>query len=745
MVTARRQLVMIVVLSAASDVWITGCGAPPGQPDQTKVMASALTLPSPGQIITLDFKIDAQGNPLSRGSVLAEQYASWGIHFQGGYVLGDTATDFPEMSSLTSDNLVCTYDSKAGLSSFPVTAGRCAGGPTSAATPLVVTFDFPVCGFSAYGYGDPGSLAAGHLHISGYDVGGALRATAVARDILSPQNLVGIGSSNIPASSVPNPGAVGQGLDVHRVELTEQNLVALDTVRIVACNAVVPRCANRAVCLQPSDDCMLPPGTTIDDGSYAWTGGAVTVTQNPPGPFGATGTLVTLTVTQGPDTETCQGTVSGGDCQNPPMLTCPPATTLECTPVNGLCTEDPAVASVSSLCTSYQVSAAVCLQLGTTQVAYSTQLQGLQSSCSSSVTVVDTQPPTFSPTSYSAVLPVDGDFHTVTLGDCTSAMDVCDGELTVSNVAAITCVTSDEPLAVLDGHSDIEIVDAQTVRLRGSRNPSGDGRVYKILFQARDRSGNVGLGSCDYVVPAMNNSANDGPVHGTVCRDAGGAGGGGGAGMSNGGASGSPGTGGILGGGGASNGTGGGAPSGGAPGSGGGPSGGNGGTHGGGPPASGGVSGTGNHSGGGATGSGANHGGGGVTTGSGGTTSGGGSAGITGSGGHGDSGGTPGGGNSAGPGGTVGSAGGTAGSGTSTSDAGTGHDAAVDGGSVGPPRGPHGGCEVAPGEGQGALSLLTLACALALIPGRRRSGGQSPDVAPMRSRRAVGSVRRGYG
>jgi hypothetical protein len=701
----------ICAVSAMCSAAFSGCDAPPGQLDRTKAVTSALTLPMPGQTITLDFKTDAMGNPLSRGTVLAEQYANWGIHFQGGYVLGDRTVDFPEVTTPAPDNLICTYE--GSLSS----SGRCAGGPSSASVPLVVTFDFPVCGFSATGSGLATIGNFGRLYIEGDDASGGVRDVALARDILNsgvPNPMggftitVGTGASNIPQTPTPVVGGSRQGLDVHRVVLTEQMLAAIDTFTIVVCKPVIPRCKNKVICLQPSAGCALPPDTTIDDGSYAWTGAPVSVVQNPSGPFvvGTDPIPATLTVTQGSESETCAAGIRGGDCQTPPALTCPPPTTVECTPLPTGCTIALPNATAVAPCGAYEVSGdQSCFPLGTTQVNYATQgIAATMSSCSSSVTVVDTQPPQFAqPGGYSAVLPVDDAFHTVTLSNCTTISDVCDGEVPTDG-AAITCVTSNEPIGVVNGLGDIQIIDAQTVQLRGHRDPRGQGRVYTIFFEIKDRSGNVGVGTCEGVVPIDASGATTGPARGTVCRDTGGAGGQGGF-RGSGGMTGTGGNGGTFGG------TGGAIQSG---------DGGSGGA-----PGTAGAEGVGGRGSGGAAGPGS-----GGYTGAGGLSSGAGGA-------TGTAGGTSGsidapGGIAGGPDGTAGSKGGAAGARSPAVDAGAGHDAGADQGSSYPDAsmggGPHrGGCDVGASGGYGGLALAGFAAALSLLRRRRVSLPETPQ------------------
>src|SRR5437762_69365 len=81
-----------VVLAAVA---CAGCeGRPADTPVERKV--GALSIPARGSTIQIDFEKDSFGAPLTRGTVLAEQYAEWGVHFENSFLIGDSATDFAE-------------------------------------------------------------------------------------------------------------------------------------------------------------------------------------------------------------------------------------------------------------------------------------------------------------------------------------------------------------------------------------------------------------------------------------------------------------------------------------------------------------------------------------------------------------------------------------------------------------------------------------------------------------------------
>ena len=75
------------------------------------------------------------------------------------------------------------------------------------------------------------------------------------------------------------------------------------------------------------------------------------------------------------------------------------------------------------------------------------------------------------------------------------AVDSCDP----SPMAKITNVTCNEPRNPMA--PDWEITGAQTLNLRAERLGKGPGRVYTIIVECKDRSGNVSIASVDVTVP----------------------------------------------------------------------------------------------------------------------------------------------------------------------------------------------------------------------------------------------------
>lgn len=151
-------------------------------------------------------------------------------------------------------------------------------------------------------------------------------------------------------------------------------------------NPPVARC--RSVSVTAGDNCAAV--VSIDDGSYDPDGGAVTLTQNPPGPFPMGSTTVTLTVTDGVGaTDTCTATVTVKDT-TPPTITCPADIVVApAGPAGAHVTFAPLVDDICSGVTAAcsPVSGSL-FPIGTTLVTCTaTDAAGNQSSCAFTVTV----------------------------------------------------------------------------------------------------------------------------------------------------------------------------------------------------------------------------------------------------------------------------------------------------------------------------------------------------------------------
>src|SRR5262249_35571715 len=118
---------------------------------------------------------------------------------------------------------------------------------------------------------------------------------------------------------------------------------------------------------------------------------------------------------------------------------------------------------------------------------------------STTATVVDTTPPELSCSVATPVI-LQTNHNMVGVGLASRARDACGGELPV-----MVSVFSDEDDEMQTGDGnfspDAEDIAVGSLRLRAERQGNGDGRVYLILVEATDPSGNRGINCCTVVVP----------------------------------------------------------------------------------------------------------------------------------------------------------------------------------------------------------------------------------------------------
>ena len=117
------------------------------------------------------------------------------------------------------------------------------------------------------------------------------------------------------------------------------------------------------------------------------------------------------------------------------------------------------------------------------------------------VTVEDTTPPVVS---CSVVTPVlnQTNHRLVNVGLMSNALDQCEGELPVT----VNVFADEDDDGTGDGNSspDAKDIAVGSLQLRGERKGNGDGRVYLIITEATDGSGNRGFGCCTVGVPHSN-------------------------------------------------------------------------------------------------------------------------------------------------------------------------------------------------------------------------------------------------
>jgi hypothetical protein len=145
--------------------------------------------------------------------------------------------------------------------------------------------------------------------------------------------------------------------------------------------------------------------------------------------------------------------------------------------------------------------------VGTTaDTCTTTDAAGNSSTCAFSINVRDSLPPVVTSSGTAPIWPPNHKAKTITLADCgIQIVDQCQGNMDLATAnAAITCVTSDEPLnSAGDGNtaSDISIISPTAVSVLAERMGTENGRVYTIHFTTRDGVGNVANGDCKVCVP----------------------------------------------------------------------------------------------------------------------------------------------------------------------------------------------------------------------------------------------------
>lgn len=178
---------------------------------------------------------------------------------------------------------------------------------------------------------------------------------------------------------------------------------------------------------------------------------------------------------------------------------------------------------------SREQSPAGAYSVGVTPVTL-TVSDGMDSaSCSATVTVVDQTAPVAG-ASKNLVLPRSAfaDYKTVTLADCAqAATDNCGGTMDLQQSATLIRVESDETEDALLSLNlfkcdDIKLAaDRKSAQLRAESSLIGNGRVYTMVYEVKDASGNATTGTCKVKVPSLQGliSIGVGPAYcqGTGC------------------------------------------------------------------------------------------------------------------------------------------------------------------------------------------------------------------------------------
>ena len=291
--------------------------------------------------------------------------------------------------------------------------------------------------------------------------------------------------------------------------------------------------APRIQCPAPTvAECTGNGQASVDPGNASAQDVCTSATVSHPGAasFALGQTSVPYTATdEAGNQASCATSVTVQDT-TPPSIQCPAPIVAECASLQGAFVQ-PGQATSSYICTAVTVTgqAPRLFPRGTTTVTYtSSDTTGNSASCDSTISVVDTTPPTVSVGHPAPLLPANHQYHTVSLDDChIEVQDTCGGPLPPSTShAEITCVTSNEPdNSHGDGNTinDIVILDDHTLKLRAERDGGGNGRVYNVHFRVKDQAGNPQDSVCSFVVPhddrcGTDCRVDDAAVANSVCR-----------------------------------------------------------------------------------------------------------------------------------------------------------------------------------------------------------------------------------
>jgi hypothetical protein len=266
-------------------------------------------------------------------------------------------------------------------------------------------------------------------------------------------------------------------------------------------------------------------GSSDPDGdalTYTWSASGVTFNdihaQNPIGQFSEGTKIVTLTVSDGIETDQDQVTIRVVDT-TPPVIACPSSIIVECSAPGGTPASDPAIAaflagaSATDVCDATPTlsnNGPVFFPHGVTHVKFTAVDDDLNSSdCTADVNVVDTTPPTLTVSLNREFLwPPNHKMSDIVANVVVT--DICDPNPTF----VLTSITSNEPIDGLgDGDTSPDWLGASfgtpdvMFQLRSERSGTGSGRKYTITFTASDDDGNTTVQAV-YVKVAHDQSGN---------------------------------------------------------------------------------------------------------------------------------------------------------------------------------------------------------------------------------------------
>jgi hypothetical protein len=259
-------------------------------------------------------------------------------------------------------------------------------------------------------------------------------------------------------------------------------------------------CSNRLV---PTDaGVCVATGISVDAGSSDPFGQAISLDQNPDNPYALGATPVDLTATDTDGlTDVCTSTVTVVD-QEKPSITAPADITKECDSHNGTAV-DIGIAIASDNCDadpSVSNDAPALFPLGVTPVTWTATDDALnQQTDGQLVTIEDTTPPEIT-VSVSPDKLWPPNHKLVPITPTVVATDICDPNPIV-RLISISSNEADNGNGDGNTTGDIAVTDDFTYSLRAERVGSGTGRIYTIVYEAEDQSGNKTQAEATVVVP----------------------------------------------------------------------------------------------------------------------------------------------------------------------------------------------------------------------------------------------------
>lgn len=214
---------------------------------------------------------------------------------------------------------------------------------------------------------------------------------------------------------------------------------------------------------------------------------------------------VTLVISDGQLTNSAQAVINVVDT-TPPNLISASNKVVQCGSIWGFdapvaidacCGTNVTIAIVAT--TTNSCAGNTCLE-SFTRTWVATDCSGNKSTCSQTVTVVDTQPPDLSQVSATPATLWPPNHKMVPVTIAAVATDTCDPAPTWW----ISSVTSSDPAPGPGLDADYQITGPNTVLLRAERNDAHDPRTYEITIEASDASGNTTTQNVVVTVPGSN-------------------------------------------------------------------------------------------------------------------------------------------------------------------------------------------------------------------------------------------------